>query len=529
MKREKQKGFTLLEILLVIAAIGILAAIVLVAINPNKQIEAARTAQRRADINSIAKAVQQFIIDNGGSYPVGLQNIPVGASIGLCSVTCSNGINLSSSLSPIYIASIPVPPDANGQYTVTKTANGVSAGYDSAGNTAANIAGNPNLDINFARDKMLFNSTGSIPISFSRGETNPTPNRATYVGSDGLLKTAAANEPRFDHNPITGESLGLLVEEARTNNVLHSAYNVSSWAQSVGAGLSVQTGLLAPDGSNTAVRFINTGPTYGYTRISFPNLTTSPTGISYTVSFYAKLNAIPSNNGVYNTDIGDEGGLNYYSSLIVGQWVRITRTVNKTDSSLYKNFADIINGGTADWDITIWGAQVEAGSSATSLIITIGAANTRPVDNANITGDTFNTFYTRGPGSLYTEAYATLGIDQQYLTISTAAGSLRPRKTSTNNYSLMARDGSTRDAVQVPSPSLTNNQLIKIASAYNDNDVTVSGGGQSIVTASVLTLAPYDRLDIGPWVGGVCPSCTIRRVTYWPSRLSNTILSNLSR
>lgn len=64
--RRGKKGFTLLEILLVIAAIGILVAIVLIAINPNRQIEAARNAQRRADINSISKAIQQFIIDSGG-------------------------------------------------------------------------------------------------------------------------------------------------------------------------------------------------------------------------------------------------------------------------------------------------------------------------------------------------------------------------------------------------------------------------------------------------------------------------------
>lgn len=89
-----------------------MAAIVLIAINPNRQLAQARNTQRRTDINSIYKSLEQYLIDTG-SYPIGTINgvsTPIGTTyVDVCSSTNpgTTCLNLNSLLSPQYIAAIP--------------------------------------------------------------------------------------------------------------------------------------------------------------------------------------------------------------------------------------------------------------------------------------------------------------------------------------------------------------------------------------------------------------------------------------
>jgi hypothetical protein len=71
------------------------------------------------------------------------------------------------------------------------------------------------LDLQFATDKTLTARKGPTPV-FTRAST------ATFVGSDGLIQSAAINAARFDHDPVTLACKGLLMEESRTNLVFPS-------------------------------------------------------------------------------------------------------------------------------------------------------------------------------------------------------------------------------------------------------------------------------------------------------------------
>lgn len=120
------KGFTLLEILLVVAAIAILVGIVILAVNPSKQLADTRNAQRRTDVNTILNAVYQYAIDNKGSLPSTITT--TATEICKTGAVCSGLIDLSVlTASEKYLTSMPVDPSstsANGNgYNISKSVN----------------------------------------------------------------------------------------------------------------------------------------------------------------------------------------------------------------------------------------------------------------------------------------------------------------------------------------------------------------------------------------------------------------------
>jgi len=144
---RKQAGFTLLEVLLVVAIISILAGIVIIAINPSKQLGDTRNAQRSNDVTTILDAVYQYSVDNNAGIPASITT----SNTEICATTgspCSTGglIDLGVvTASSKYIVSVPQDPQCSAVcavggtgYKIIKNANNrvtVSAPFAEAGKT----------------------------------------------------------------------------------------------------------------------------------------------------------------------------------------------------------------------------------------------------------------------------------------------------------------------------------------------------------------------------------------------------------
>ncbi|MGE5327788.1 MAG: type II secretion system protein [Thiobacillus sp.] len=141
--KKQNKGFTLIEVLLVVAIIAILAGIVIIAVNPSKQLGDSRNAQRRADVNTIINAVYQYTLDHNGSLPTTSPAIST-ISTAVCTTagSCGSYVDLSDlTTNGKYLVSIPKDPSnpaapSSGYFISKDSNNRVTVNAPSAENSA---------------------------------------------------------------------------------------------------------------------------------------------------------------------------------------------------------------------------------------------------------------------------------------------------------------------------------------------------------------------------------------------------------
>jgi hypothetical protein len=406
----------------------------------------------------------------------------------------------------------------------------------------------PSLDLNFARAKAL-----DPRVSFSRGSIG------TYVGADGLIKTAMANVPRFDYSPTTGESLGLLVEEPRTNLALRSEeFSDATWVKAL-ATVTANTGS-APDGAITADTFTRTttGPNY-----VTQNFTKAASAIQYTCSIFAKQSVgnfcairlqgtYPSrvdvvfnlSSGTISTAATAFGSFTGPSASITpyaNGWYRLTVT-GTSDATvglvIHTSFSS--NGAVIDGNDSVsnsagllWGAQLEAGAFATSYIPTTSATVTRAADVASIAGASFSSWYNQTEGTVFAEASTYVGtaaVSRFLWSIEGDANNVHRffRQSDQQPVSQTIVGGASQSTFGFGAVwNTTVNRKLSYAYALNNFASTFDAVG--IQTDTSGTLPTTSTLNIGHFSGGNQFGGTIKRLTYWPVRLPNATLQQLTQ
>lgn len=382
----------------------------------------------------------------------------------------------------------------------------------------------PSLDLDFARNKSLIdNVTGQNLVTFTRASS------ATYFDSQGVLQTATTDVPRFDHNPVTGESLGLLVEEQRTNLLLRSEeFDNASWTL-FGTTSRSANATTAPNGSLTADSVTLPVGTAGIYQLVSASASTS-----YTFSVWIRADSSQTVRLVINTNLSDPSVLTV-TATTAWQRFSITKTTSVGTTSVT---AQLDTGGGNTF--YLWGAQLESGAFPTSYIPTTTATVTRSADVASITGSAFSSFYRQDKGTMYARAsipaFSAISTEQA-TQFSVNDGSInnfmRLRGFSSSGAFTWDALGRVGGVDQFDTDAKQYSQLnaaVNNALAYSVNNIANSVNGQNPSTDSSASLPTVNRAEIGATiVGSHIGAQHLRRLTYWPQRLPNETLQTITQ
>ena len=334
--------------------------------------------------------------------------------------------------------------------------------------------------------------------------------------------SAAVYGPRFDYDPVTLAARGLLIEEQRTNLLLQSeAFGTSPWTNGGTAPTVTADAGASPSGEATADRIqFPAAASYRYQNATLVS------GTVYTISVYAK--SYSGTDQVFRLTVNDFAG-NSSDLTASGTWQRFTFTFTASSNS---SVAFGLRTGTAGAasDILIWGAQLEAGSFATSYIPTLASSVTRSADVASV--NTLSPFYNAVEGTLFGE-YDTFGVSSSPYIAEFNDGTANNRITSYVSSGTQRMYVATSGAAQadLSVSSVSNNVVYKTAVVYKANDFALTQNGVSPATDTSGTIPTVSKLALGAYNSDSIANLTnghLRRIAYYPRRLTNAEIQTLT-